>query len=189
MTTTATIRNKETVLNYSWRTNCIPNQLIKDLRENVLKVGYTDGGVGKDSAVDPGKRVVRVSFPDRKYTKPFARIMGRFNKDKFGFDVDGIQPLRVLTYPVGGHYKFHSDTVINNPQSDHRKITLIAMLSDEFEGGAFILRACGKEIDLTEKLIPGAAIAFPSYLEHRVTPVTSGIRQTAVLWGTGPRWK
>jgi predicted 2-oxoglutarate/Fe(II)-dependent dioxygenase YbiX len=185
------VRDAEIVLEYSWMTDCIPAELIKKLRRNVDEVGSRAGRVGNKEAVKPATRVVQVSFPDEAYTKFFTRIMGRFVTDKFGFDVDGFQRLRVLTYPIGGHYKFHSDTATNTALSDHRKITLVAMLSDpdEFEGGAFILRSCGREIDLTEKLIPGAAIAFPSYLDHKVTPVTSGVRQTVVLWGTGPKWR
>jgi PKHD-type hydroxylase len=35
----------------------------------------------------------------------------------------------------------------------------------------------------------GLVAAFPSYVLHRVTPVTRGIRKTLVVWLTGPRFK
>jgi hypothetical protein len=34
----------------------------------------------------------------------------------------------------------------------------------------------------------GACICFPSYTYHRVTPVTSGIRKSLVVWFRGPKW-
>jgi predicted 2-oxoglutarate/Fe(II)-dependent dioxygenase YbiX len=35
----------------------------------------------------------------------------------------------------------------------------------------------------------GLVAAFPSYVLHRVTPVTRGVRKTIVVWLTGPRFK
>ena len=33
----------------------------------------------------------------------------------------------------------------------------------------------------------GTVVAFPSFLYHRVTPVTSGLRKALVAWIAGPR--
>jgi len=183
------IRDAEKIIDYSWMTNCVPDRVISGVLASAEAAGYSDGGVGKDSKVNLGVRTAMVAFPEKIYEEFFSKILGRFIMDKFHFDVDGVQRIRVLAYPVGGHYKFHSDTATGKLQPDHRKITMLAMLSNDFDGGEFILRSCGREINLTDKLIPGAAIAFPSYLDHRVTPVTRGIRRTVVLWGTGPKWK
>jgi len=35
----------------------------------------------------------------------------------------------------------------------------------------------------------GSVIIFPSYLLHRVTPVTSGLRKSLVLWAGGSSLK
>jgi PKHD-type hydroxylase len=35
----------------------------------------------------------------------------------------------------------------------------------------------------------GVVIAFPSYVLHRVTPITSGTRKSVVIWITGPKFK
>jgi PKHD-type hydroxylase len=32
----------------------------------------------------------------------------------------------------------------------------------------------------------GTLVAFPSYLLHRVTPITSGTRKSLVAWVSGP---
>ena len=35
----------------------------------------------------------------------------------------------------------------------------------------------------------GTLIAFPSYVLHRVAPVTSGIRKSLVIWVAGPEFR
>ena len=56
-------------------------------------------------------------------------------------------------------------------------------LNFDFEGGDFEIR--GKD-DRVPKLEEGSIIVFPSFLEHRVTPVTEGIRYSLVSWFVGP---
>jgi len=41
----------------------------------------------------------------------------------------------------------------------------------------------------TPQLRKGSIIAFPSYILHQVTPVTKGVRKSAVLWLSGPAFK
>ena len=55
----------------------------------------------------------------------------------------------------------------------------------EFEGGKLEMRFEQKEH--TVPLNKGTIVAFPSFIEHRVTPVTSGTRYTATMWVNGPR--
>jgi PKHD-type hydroxylase len=35
----------------------------------------------------------------------------------------------------------------------------------------------------------GKVVLFPSFMLHRVTPVTKGIRRSLVVWVTGPAFK
>jgi PKHD-type hydroxylase len=41
----------------------------------------------------------------------------------------------------------------------------------------------------TLKMTKGMAWFFPSYMLHRVTPVTKGVRRSLVLWVGGPEFK
>jgi PKHD-type hydroxylase len=36
---------------------------------------------------------------------------------------------------------------------------------------------------------PGSLLVFPSYIQHRVTPVTKGERVTISRWLSGPNFK
>jgi len=35
----------------------------------------------------------------------------------------------------------------------------------------------------------GSVLIFPSYINHKVSPVTKGIRRSLVAWFSGPRWR
>jgi PKHD-type hydroxylase len=65
---------------------------------------------------------------------------------------------------------------------------MTVQLSDpsEYEGGLFKIE--NQEIPLwyREK---GTVMVFPSYLRHRVEPVTRGVRRSLVAWFEGPRWR
>ena len=56
----------------------------------------------------------------------------------------------------------------------------------EFEGGQFQVKLYQ---DYTAPLLKGSVIAFPSFLEHRVIPIESGVRYSATMWLNGPRFK
>ena len=60
---------------------------------------------------------------------------------------------------------------------------------DEYEGGEFHLRD-GSGQDLPNNIYDrGSVLVFPSFLLHRVTPVTSGTRKTLVAWFEGKRFR
>ena len=68
---------------------------------------------------------------------------------------------------------------------NHRKISVTIQLSDpdDYEGGDFeVMTSSIPDIAPRKK---GCAILFPSYLLHRVTPVTKGIRKSLVVWVNG----
>jgi PKHD-type hydroxylase len=86
-----------------------------------------------------------------------------------------------------GHYDWHMDSAapINGVQ---RKLTCVILLNDasEFEGGILQFKGIKDRNVLTKR---GSIIVFPSFIEHKVTPVTAGTRYTAVTWASGPTFK
>ena len=103
--------------------------------------------------------------------------------DYFHYEIDGIQePILHATYPVGGHFSWHTDTGPGRMAT--RKLSVSIMLSSSvaFDGGDLEFCPGGR---LTDDLSPGTAIVFPSYMAHRVTPVTRGQRTALVGWVHG----
>ena len=90
----------------------------------------------------------------------------------------------------GGHYSWHHDIDWNRNDGLDRKLSITVQLSDpsEYEGGDF---------EFSEVLSPdpqqskarGTVLIFPSYLQHAVSPVTSGVRKSLVAWFEGPKWR
>ena len=81
-----------------------------------------------------------------------------------------------------GYYDWHIDTG-GKELSSNRKLSMSVQLSDpsEYEGGELQVV---KETNVLKKN-RGSAFIFPSYLLHRVTPVTKGTRYSLVCWISG----
>jgi PKHD-type hydroxylase len=86
-----------------------------------------------------------------------------------------------------GHYDWHMDVF---PPIDgvQRKLSISILLSDpsEFEGGELQFKGIEDQKILTKQ---GSIVVFPSFIEHRVTPVTKGVRYSAVTWARGPAFR
>ena len=99
--------------------------------------------------------------------------------------------MQITRYGVGGYYDFHIDgngftREISNSRSatnfKTRKLSMSIVLNNDFEGGEF--EFLGSETELI-KAKAGTVIVFPSYLQHRVRPVTKGVRHSLVVWFCG----
>ncbi len=110
------------------------------------------------------------------------------NGNSFKFDLRGLSEApQFMVYHAteGGHFNWHFDT---GPQPP-RKLSVTVQLSDpsQYEGGRLEFSTGSMVVDSpTER---GAVICFPSYMMHRVTPVTSGTRKSIVAWVTGPAFR
>lgn len=88
-----------------------------------------------------------------------------------------------------GKYDWHHDVDWNNAAGD-RKLSLTVQLSDpaDYDGGDFEFAEVEQlPKDMVKK--KGSVVVFPSYLVHRVTPVTRGVRRSLVAWFHGPKWR
>ena len=72
----------------------------------------------------------------------------------------------------------------------YRKISVTVQLSgpDEYEGGDLQIWS-GGQYPMTAPRGRGNVVIFPSFMMHRVTPVTSGTRKSFVLWLGGGHYK
>jgi PKHD-type hydroxylase len=151
----------------------------------------TVGKVG-DDLVDPTIRVTenRYLYPSEETQWLFRRItdiVNAANAQHFGFDLtDLIEGVQLSRYAApSGHYGWHVDMTHQNLI---RKLSLSLQLSDddEYDGGDLELST--KQSVIAPRNV-GAAILFPSWTSHRVTPVTSGVRYSLVCWVTGPPFR
>lgn len=90
------------------------------------------------------------------------------------------------TWIPDGHFDWHRDSG-DQWRRAPRKLSLTLVLSDpeEYEGGEFQFFDGGPITVAPRRM--GDMIVFPSDLQHRVTPVTKGMRRSMVAWAAGPR--
>ena len=107
------------------------------------------------------------------------------NNEEFNFDLgkENID-LNLLKYDAGGHFDTHMD-LGEGDASALRKISFTLLLNDSYEGGRLTFNLI-PEISQRNSEI-GDMIIFPSYLEHRVEPITSGVRWALVGWILGDK--
>lgn len=113
------------------------------------------------------------------------------NANAFNIDVQNMAEIQYTIYNSSeqGHYNSHHDINWSSDEAFDRKISVTVQLSstEEYEGGDFYfdeVEDVGAEVRTK-----GAVLVFPSYLRHRVTPVTRGVRKSLVAWFKGPRWR
>ena len=102
-----------------------------------------------------------------------------------------LEDIVVLRYEDTDKYDWHLD--IGDCSTSLRKITAIIQLSDEkdYEGGEFEFSMSNDKGDdnCYGSRKKGSLILFPSYLGHRVRPVSSGVRYSIVTWILGNSFK
>ena len=153
------------------------------------QVGMNKPGGGTDTK----KRVTTISWIPFKEMGHMYQDLNLFiqktNENHFGFgDIRVTENAQFTEYPEGGFYDWHMDCDVNmTHEPPVRKISMTVLLNDpsEFEGGHLELMAPGKFAELKQ----GHAIIFASFLNHRVNPVTRGIRQSLVVWFGGKAFR
>lgn len=113
------------------------------------------------------------------------------NKNAFHVNIFRTAQIQYTEYNGNekGHYNMHHDIDWNRNDGLDRKLSVTVQLSDpnEYEGGQFEFTECESPNSKELKQM-GTVLVFPSYLVHKVNPVTSGIRKSLVAWFEGPKW-
>lgn len=149
--------------------------------------GITDGDIRKTNIV---------WLPPKQDTEwifyRMNQIAGKMNYDKFQLELTNFDGFQYSKYEQGGHYKWHTDTVLSPATGLFRKLSLVLMLSDpeDYTGGDLLLAPNGdNDKAATIRLKKGEILAFYSHIAHKVQPVETGTRVTLVTWVTGPKLK
>jgi PKHD-type hydroxylase len=120
-----------------------------------------------------------------------ALVARLLNGEFYKFDLYGFFENMQYTLYNGDeheHYTWHQDT-LHGTSSPPRKLSMVLQLSgeNEYEGGNLEIMNSSNPLVVDKQ--KGLIAAFPSYMVHRVTPVTSGIRKTLVVWVCGPSFR
>lgn len=181
-----------------------PASSCKKIVEQSLLLPSSTGKIGhgmKNLIEDKNVRVSQVRWLNRldlNFMSLFNTIEQLFhdaNKNAFGFDITRFNEIQFTEYDSAnsGHYSWHQDTSWTTPALYRRKLSMVIQLSDssDYTGGDFEVdtKTCLEAPNAEDIRAIGTVIVFPSFLLHRVTPVTTGIRHSLVIWMEGPPFK
>jgi PKHD-type hydroxylase len=143
-----------------------------------------------EEIVDKKMRITDVIFCNEQWLFDlFWSYMTNANTQaEWNLDVDCAESFQLGRYGVGGHYDFHTDNLgfdiikregnITNGKT--RKISMVLWLNEDFEGGEFEFYN-----GVPKKPTKGTILFFPSWIPHKVHPVTKGTRYSLVTWFCG----
>ena len=172
-----------------------------DERESMIQRDE-DGKIEQNFKEDLSYRNTTLFIPKGPDEWLFPKILGAiqtFNQSESGynFNVKGLaEPPNVMRYRAPdldpnnkpGKYDWHMD-VGPGPVPSMRKISYSILLNPgEYEGGELCFHI-GRNTDpypgQTEESAIGNIVMFPSYMVHRVLPMTKGTRYAVVGWAHG----
>lgn len=100
--------------------------------------------------------------------------------------IDFGEPLKVSCYTEGRGTCVHKD-LDHDSNSVYRKLTVVVQLSDDktYEGGNLLISDGGVSYSEAPRA-KGSVIIFPSFLQHMVSIVVKGKRNSVVMFAYGP---
>jgi PKHD-type hydroxylase len=178
----------------SWRDGFTEEEIDK-----IVSIGDSltikSASVGPDNKVEEAVRSSKIGWinltPETNFIYDrIAFIARQLNGEFFNLDIWGfVEDFQYTIYDgKDDHYTWHLDRG-GNATNAPRKLSLVIQLSDpsEYEGGDLEIFDAPVPTQVTKQ--KGLVVAFPSFILHRVTPVTKGIRKTLVVWLAGPQFK
>jgi PKHD-type hydroxylase len=202
------------ISNYYWHfTSAIPSKLCDDIikyglskSETMALTGtYDNKKISKDEInnlkLKRNSNIVWLNEPwIYKEVQPYIHEANK--KANWNFQWDESEHCQFTKYKLNQYYDWHCDSFGEpNMNGKIRKISMTCQLTDgsEYEGGELEFDFRNYEpnmrdeskhkIQCKEILPKGSIIVFPSFLWHRVKPVTKGIRYSLVMWNLGYPFK
>jgi len=163
--------------------------------------------VKRNSKVKRDSKVVWLNEPwIYKAIHPFVHAANA--NAGWNFEWDYSEAAQFTQYKKGMHYNWHRDGTAEPYPSDAappfagkiRKLTSVLVLSNpsEYKGGELEFQFQsedpqfnkGRKIKVANEVAPkGSIIVFPSFVWHRVKPVTKGVRYSMPTWHIGYPFK
>jgi len=191
---------------YWYFKNAIPkricDEIIKIGESKTKQIGITNGyNVEKDLSKLYKIRNSNVAWLSTpwiyKYIKQYFDTANE--KANWNFKTKLFEQAQYTLYDKDQFYDWHADggDIANdsedlNFENTVRKLSCSVLLEDpkNFKGGDFYFRWLeGKNViehKVEELDSVGSLIIFPSFLTHKVFPVTEGTRKSLVIWKVGP---
>ena len=164
-------------------------ELNETISKNVIDLGEDKSA--KLSIKTSDVKNVRLSSIHQRLSK-FIQFTHSANHNYFGFDLYPITIDIIVkhnSYKVGSEYSWHIDADTASTTRDFKLTGLINCSEKSYEGGDLFVFNRGIEFKCDEFRKTGSAIVFPSFYNHKVTPLISGDRKTLGMYFSGPKFR
>lgn len=201
MTHSYSVANSAYDFPYAVGHDCLDADQIALLGDICSRLPMDDGAVQKrPEESKSGSRVSRIGWihPSPETMWVFGQIssyLESLNEQFFRVELYGFDVIQYTEYSesYGGKYDWHTDVTYgtaNTRPGLHRKLSITIPLNDDYEGGEFHITTSSEDTEVIfPELRKGSMLLFPSYMVHRVTPVTRGTRKSLVVWVVGPKFR
>ena len=182
---------------YSWWK--FDNALDDETVDKILEIGEgewkTAQIMNKDNPVKEDIRKTDLIWNNEQwlYDTFWGYMQGANQSAGWNLELTCAESFQLGRYTDGGHYDFHIDNMgFQKEKSDNimdgttRKLSMVCWLNEDFEGGEFEFHnSVTSSDDRIIKPTKGTIVFFPSWLAHKVHPVTEGTRYSLVTWFRG----
>lgn len=155
-------------------------------QEHIWK-GGEDYEEAETKKLDPSILYMDQAYGDTVFRRLSEKITDYFEETTESGHalIRGFTPPRFNLYLPDQRMEKHIDHIHSIFDGNIRGIpilSIITLVNDEYEGGEFCFNLCGKEVEYEIK--KGQCLIWPSVFlyPHYVKPVTSGKRQSFVVW-------
>jgi PKHD-type hydroxylase len=175
--------NKKKQVHIEHRLDLFLDEEIEDIKDIGDALILEEGKI-KDDKVDHSVRNTKIAWihPNTETHWLFDRAIIMF---KSSMPFSALQSAQYSVYygTDKSHYTWHRDIGTGDKIMRARVNVGIIQLSGpgDYKGGVLQLKHEDKIIDVMKT--KGMVTTFPIDMEHRVTPVTSGVRKTLIMWG------
>jgi PKHD-type hydroxylase len=190
--------NDASAITHAW---CFKHELFN--RQECKKIVSYCGGLQKleaEISMPDGETVnkqIRISdiswveyIDDSKwFYDRLAWAIDELNQTFYKFDLTGFNNLQFTEYKSNklSKYDWHMDMFLGkNVEPLTRKLSATLLLNDNFDGGQFEFFDFDHD---QPKMSAGTLIVFPSFMVHRIKPITKGTRNSLVCWCLGQKFK
>ena len=207
------------ILNYYYYfTSVIPPKICDDIikyglskSESVARTGgYDKEKLSKEDIKDIQKKRNSdlVWLDDTWIYKELHPYIHQANKEAgWNYEWNRSESCQFTKYKINQYYDWHCDSWDKTYEKEGpdngkiRKLSMTCQLTDgsEYEGGELEfdfrnydphMREETKHLRQAKEILPkGSIIVFPSFVWHRVKPVTKGTRYSLVMWNLGYPFK
>jgi len=156
-----------------------------------------ENGIAYESSIRPcNTKFHMINDNNAWFIHKMAALLEHVNNKYYQYDVWGFEGFQYTEYTSekNDRYGYHMDMITGDNIPEYlrmpRKLSLSLILSNptEYDNGEFEFKVSEENLFQPEQK-RGRAIIFPSYILHKINPVTRGVRRSIVTWVVGPKFR